>query len=62
MLDLPEVRQLSYTLTWEEAANYHRLGWIAELPPRPPTPLERALDILGPHLRDQPLYREETQP
>ncbi|MFJ7269387.1 DUF6221 family protein [Streptomyces sp. NPDC099050] len=26
-----------------------------------PTPLERALDILGPHLRDQPLYREEPQ-
>jgi hypothetical protein len=23
----------------------------------PPTPLERALDILAPHLRDQPLYR-----
>lgn len=28
----------------------------------PPTSLERALDILSPHLRDQPLYREETQP
>ncbi|MFE2326102.1 DUF6085 family protein [Streptomyces sp. NPDC059385] len=27
---------------------------------RPPTPLERALDILNPYLRDQPLYREET--
>lgn len=26
----------------------------------PPTPLERALDILNPHLRDLPLYREET--
>ncbi|MFD8949429.1 DUF6221 family protein [Streptomyces xanthophaeus] len=24
----------------------------------PPTPLERALDTLRPHLRDQPLYRE----
>ncbi|MFD5675579.1 hypothetical protein [Streptomyces sp. NPDC127040] len=23
----------------------------------PPTPLERAMDILSPHLRDQPLYR-----
>lgn len=57
MPDLPEVRQLSYALTWEEAENYHRLGWLPELPPRPPTPLERALDILGPHLQDQPLYR-----
>lgn len=26
----------------------------------PPTPAQRALDILRPHLRDQPLYREET--
>lgn len=59
MPDLPEVRQLSYVITWDEAEIYHQLGWLAELPPRPPTSLERALDILGPHLRDQPLYHEE---
>ncbi|MCX4778139.1 DUF6221 family protein [Streptomyces sp. NBC_01264] len=35
---------------------------LAVTTPPPPTPLGRALDILGPHLRDQPLYREETQP
>lgn len=35
------------------------VGYLVEPPPSPPkpTPVERALDILGPHLRDQPLYR-----
>ncbi|MFJ3839436.1 hypothetical protein ACIPY6_28570 [Streptomyces sp. NPDC090054] len=35
-------------------------NWLAVIPAAPPptpTPLERALDILGPHLRYQPLYR-----
>lgn len=32
---------------------------LAVTTPPPPTPLKRALDILSPHLRDLPLYREE---
>lgn len=34
------------------------LGFTApdNQPPREPTPLEKALAILGPHLDDQPLY------
>lgn len=33
------------------------LGFTIATGPRPPTPIERALAILAPHLRREPLYR-----
>lgn len=46
--------------TWQPAG-LANVDWVSARPTRPPTPLERALDILSPHLRDLPLYREETR-
>ncbi|WP_345624522.1 hypothetical protein [Streptomyces ziwulingensis] len=36
------------------------LGFLA--PDRPPTPAEKAMAILAPHLADEPLYRSTSAP
>lgn len=53
MPDLPEV------YIGAESDGWTLVGHLAAPPmrPRPPTPLERALDILRPHPRNVPLYR-----
>lgn len=51
------VSEISADQVWpaELAEDWFRIT----LGPPEPTPLERALDILSPHLRDLPIYHEE---